>query len=144
LSWALRIRWLWLQKTEPNHPWTSLPIQVPDKAKTLFSVAMQTEIEDGTNTLFWSDHCLHGKRIADLAPRLLDAVPKRRINNRTVHEALTAGQWVSDIQGALTIGVITEFLHIWGMIINTELQQGINDSHFWRLAANRKYSAKAA
>jgi hypothetical protein len=84
LSWVLRIRWLWLQKTEPDRPWTSLPIQVPDKAKALFSVAMQTEIGDGANTLFWSDHWLHGQRVADLAPRLLAAVPKRRINNRTV------------------------------------------------------------
>jgi len=30
LGWALRMRWLWLQKTEPNRPWAHLPIQVPD------------------------------------------------------------------------------------------------------------------
>jgi hypothetical protein len=144
LSWALRIRWLWLQKTEPDRPWTSLPIQVLDKAKALFSVAMQTEIGDGINTLFWSDRWLHGQRIADLAPRLLAAVPKRRINSRTVSEALTAAKWVPDIQGALTIGVITEFLHLWDLILNFELQQGVNDIHFWRLSADKKYSAKVA
>jgi hypothetical protein len=144
LSWALRIRWLWLQKTEPDRPWTSLPIQVPDKAKALFSVAMQTEIGDGANTLFWSDHWLHGQRVADLAPRLLAAVLKRRINNRTVSEALTAAKWVSDIQGALTVGVITEFLHLWDLILKFELRQGVNDIHFWRLAADKKYSAKVA
>jgi hypothetical protein len=31
LSWALRMRWLWLQKTDPNRPWSSLTIQVLDK-----------------------------------------------------------------------------------------------------------------
>jgi hypothetical protein len=41
LSWVLRLRWLWLQKIEPKHPWTSLPIQVPDKAKALFSMAIK-------------------------------------------------------------------------------------------------------
>jgi hypothetical protein len=47
LGWARRMRWLWLQKTESNRPWSTLPIQVPDKAKALFSVAMQTEVGDG-------------------------------------------------------------------------------------------------
>jgi len=32
LSWALRMRWLWLQKTESNKPWADLPIQVLAKA----------------------------------------------------------------------------------------------------------------
>jgi hypothetical protein len=26
LSWALRLRWLWLQKTEPHRPWSTLAI----------------------------------------------------------------------------------------------------------------------
>ena len=29
LSWALRIRWLWLQKTEPGKPWAFFSIQAP-------------------------------------------------------------------------------------------------------------------
>jgi hypothetical protein len=24
LAWSLRMRWLWLAKTVPNHPWTSI------------------------------------------------------------------------------------------------------------------------
>jgi hypothetical protein len=28
LGWALRLRWPWLQKTEPNKPWAMFPIQV--------------------------------------------------------------------------------------------------------------------
>jgi hypothetical protein len=117
---------------------------VSDKAKALFSVAMQTEIEDETNTLFCSDHWLHGQRIVDIIPRLLATVPKRRINNHTVHEALTRGKCISDIQGALIVGVITEFLHLWYMILNFELQQGVNGNRFWRLATNKHYSAKVA
>jgi hypothetical protein len=117
---------------------------VPDKAKALFSVAMQTEIGDGTSTLFWSDRWLQGQRIADLTPRLLTAVPKRRINTCTVQEGLAAGKWITDIQGALTMGVITKFLQLWDMLLIVELQQGVNDNHFWRLAADKKYSVKVA
>jgi hypothetical protein len=28
LGWALRSRWLWLQKTEPDKPWAFMPIKV--------------------------------------------------------------------------------------------------------------------
>jgi hypothetical protein len=44
----------------------------------------------------------------------------------------------------LTVGVISEFLHLWDILLTFELQEGVNDNHFWRLAANRKYSAKVA
>jgi hypothetical protein len=52
LSWALRMRWLWLQKTEPNRPWCSLPIQVRDKARAFFLVVLISKVGNGTNTLF--------------------------------------------------------------------------------------------
>ena len=31
LCWALIMRWLWLEKTNPTKPWIDLPIQVPKK-----------------------------------------------------------------------------------------------------------------
>jgi hypothetical protein len=52
LSWSLRMRWLWLKKTESNRPWSTLPTQVLEQVKALFSVAMQTEVGDGKNTMF--------------------------------------------------------------------------------------------
>jgi hypothetical protein len=62
----------------------------------------------------------------------------------TVHEALTARKWVSDIRGALTVWVILELLHLWEILSNFVLQPEENDTHFWRLAANGQYSAKVA
>ena len=29
LGWSLRIRWLWAQKTDEEHLWAGLPVQVP-------------------------------------------------------------------------------------------------------------------
>jgi hypothetical protein len=57
-----------------------------------------------------------------------------------VSEALTARKWVLDIKGALTVGVIIEFLHLWEILSNFELQPEVNDTHFWRLVANVQYS----
>jgi hypothetical protein len=53
LNGALRLRWLWLRKTEPNKPWASFPFQGNADLKAFFSMAVVTEIGDGTNTLFW-------------------------------------------------------------------------------------------
>jgi hypothetical protein len=89
LSWALRMRWLWLQKTEPSRPWCSLPIQVPDKARASYSMVLTSKVGNGANTLFWTDKWIHGQKIADLVPRLFDVIPKRITNRRTVQEALT-------------------------------------------------------
>jgi hypothetical protein len=112
LSWTLRMRWLWLQKTEPNRPWSSLTIQVPDKVQAFFSMVMQTEVENGANTLFWKDRWIQGQRVADIAPRLLKVVLKRKINTRTVQEAITGRAWMSDIRGALSVGAIVDYLHL--------------------------------
>jgi hypothetical protein len=103
LGWALRMRWLWLAKTDPTQPWSTLPIQVPNKCQAFFSIAMQTEIGDGTKTLFWRDRWLHGQRVEDLAPRSLAAIPKRRVNKCKVVEALANHKWISDIRGALPV-----------------------------------------
>jgi hypothetical protein len=84
LGWALRMRWLWLEKMDPSRPWSTLPIQIPIKAQAFFLVAMQTEVGNGANTLFWQDRWINGQRVADIAPRLLAAIPKRRVNKCTV------------------------------------------------------------
>jgi hypothetical protein len=63
LCWALRMRWLWLLKTDPSRPWIGLPIQVPKKARAFFEEVVFTEVGDGTNTKFWKDKWLQGKKM---------------------------------------------------------------------------------
>jgi len=54
-GWALRIRWLWAQKTDPSRPWAGLTIQVPQKAQALFHMAVDAIVGNGETILFWSD-----------------------------------------------------------------------------------------
>lgn len=98
LNWALRMWWLWLQKTEPNRPWATLPIHVPDQVRGFFSIALWSDIGDGANTLFWSDRWLKDQCVVDIIPRLHAIIPKRRSKRRTVQEALTSRAWISNIQ----------------------------------------------
>jgi hypothetical protein len=48
LGWALRIRWLWLSKTDPDKPWSSLPMQISNKIKAFFYTALLTDIGNGS------------------------------------------------------------------------------------------------
>jgi hypothetical protein len=80
----------------------------------------------------------------DVAPRLLAAIPKKRINKCTVLEALTENRWISDIRGAITVGIIVDYLHLWDILLTVELQMGTRDTHYWRFATNKQYSMKLA
>jgi len=77
LNWALRMRWIWLQKTEANQLWSVFTIQVHDCVQVFFF--------HGSSVRNWQWHLhiildcwLHGQCIADLAPRLFSLVPKRK------------------------------------------------------------------
>jgi hypothetical protein len=104
LGWALRMRWLWLQKTEPDRPWADLPIHVHEQVRVFFAAAIYSEVGDGATTLFWTDRWLHGQCIADVAPRLFAVIAVRRRKKRTLKEALTNRAWISDIRGAHMLG----------------------------------------
>jgi len=53
---------------------------------------------------------------------------QRKRKLRTVQQALTNQTWVSDIQGALTVGVIVEYFQLWDLY-DFELQPEMEDSH---------------
>jgi hypothetical protein len=50
--------------------------------------------------------------------------------------------WILDIQGALTVGAITNYLTLWDLLESTQLRPDVADMHIFRLAANGKYSTK--
>lgn len=54
-GWALRIRCLWAQKTDPTRPWAGLPIQVPQNALALFDLVVVTSVGNDESTRFWTD-----------------------------------------------------------------------------------------
>jgi hypothetical protein len=52
LGMALRVRWNWLQRTGPEKPWGSLPLQLNPVLEIFYSLAVVIEIGDDSNTLF--------------------------------------------------------------------------------------------
>jgi hypothetical protein len=88
LGKALRVRWMWLKKTELEKPWASLLLQFNPCGEALFYMAVTTNVGDGTNSLFWKDRWISGQRVQDFASLIFSMVPKRLVNKRTVQEAM--------------------------------------------------------
>lgn len=88
MALALRMMWLWLQKTEPSKPWAQFNIHLPAKAQAMFSISVVTVVGDGHNTRFWTDLWLHGKAIGDLVPALMPFVRRKGWRSRSVAAAL--------------------------------------------------------
>jgi hypothetical protein len=143
MCWALRMGWLWLHKTDPIRPWAQLPFHVPNKVRALFSTVLLSEVGNRANTLFWADKWISEQRICDIAPRLFQCIP-RRITKRTVQEALLNRRCISDIKGALSVGVLVEYIQIWNLLSEIVLQPSIVDKHVFSIALDGNYSAKVA
>lgn len=75
MAWALRIRWLWLPKTDPSKPWAGLPVQVHRNAKALFDVAVVSVAGNGETIKFWTDRWLQGKNVVEHCPTLFKLIP---------------------------------------------------------------------
>ena len=99
LSRALRVRWLWLKKTDPSKPWAALPIQA----------------NEGVQAFFLNGSCYRGERWS----QHLDTWPAHRgpiANKRTIFEALTCMVWLREIHGVVSIEVIIEILRIGNLV----------------------------
>ena len=143
LVWALKLRWLWLQKTELDKPWAFLPVQAPPQVKAFFPISITSVVGNGKNTLFWTDRWLLGQRLDQTFPHLFGA-GAARAKKRTVHDALVENRWISDIRGALTVNVLIEYLRLWGNLSGFELEAEVDDTHIWQFTSLGQYSTKSA
>ena len=109
LGWALRMRWLWLQKTELEKAWAFLPVKAQPQVKAFFAAAVVTVVGNGKNTLFWTNRWMAGQSLEHILPNLFGIVTARG-RGRTVADALNNRWWISDLKGALTVDVIFEYL----------------------------------
>jgi hypothetical protein len=71
-------------------------------------------------------------------------VTNRAIGRRTVLEALINDKWVEDIRDSISIEALVEYLSLWDMISEVELQVGVQDKHIWRLTKSGQYTARSA
>jgi hypothetical protein len=110
LGMALRLRLLWLQRTDQGRPWVAMLVPIDAQSKAFFNASIQCRVSDGSSTLFWVDLWIQGKLIADLAPELFQVAHARRRSRCSVASALTNNAWIRDIVGPMTVPVLIQYL----------------------------------
>lgn len=133
-GFALKLRWLWLKRTDPNRPWSVLPLDCEEEVEAMFDASTEVQVGDGKD-MFWTDRWLNGSSIYLLAPDLCQAVSKRTLKQRTVREALQNNNWVRDLTAPLTIVALVQYLQIWVEVQQQVLQQESSDIINWRWKA---------
>ncbi|XP_066316048.1 uncharacterized protein [Miscanthus floridulus] len=121
VGYALQTRWLWLQKTDSSRARSELPINA--------------ESED--------DRWIQGQAPSDIAPNLVQLVPRRTRARLTVRQGLVNRQWTRNITGSLTPVTIAEYLDLWEATENISLNDQ-PDRTVWRWSPDGNYSAKSA
>jgi len=67
-----------------------------------------------------------------------------RGRGKMVAEALHNRRWISDLRGALTVDVIFEYIQLWDLLENFELQQAVDDTHIWQFSTSGSFTTKSA
>uniref|UniRef100_A0A452XJ19 Reverse transcriptase zinc-binding domain-containing protein n=1 Tax=Aegilops tauschii subsp. strangulata TaxID=200361 RepID=A0A452XJ19_AEGTS len=62
---ALRLRWLWLSRTDEGRAWQGLDLQFSSNERTLFFASTYMTIGNGMNALFWEDRWLNGHSVGE-------------------------------------------------------------------------------
>lgn len=123
LGWALQARWLWFKKVDKDKSWVSLEIPVHQHVVALFQIALQTNIGNGSNTLFWKDKWILGCSVSNIAPLVVAAVPSVTRNRRVVAEALPNQLWAQDIQSGLSMVGLFELFQLVNVLEEMTLSE---------------------
>jgi hypothetical protein len=107
-----------------------------------FGVAVVTVIGNGEDSRFWIDHWSQVKTVAELAPNLIKIISKQAVKQWTVSQALDGKRLVADINEALTVQVLAEYILLWDLLDNFALQQNVPDQHICRLTQSGSYTSK--
>ncbi|KAM0830034.1 hypothetical protein ACQ4PT_066498 [Festuca glaucescens] len=110
---ALRVRWEWLRRTDPDRPWQGLPMIKDVEAREVFDSLVGIKVGNGRNTLFWCDRWINGRAATDFAPGLCLTVTTRTRNARTVEQGLLGNAWITAFSGNLATRGAVECLQLW-------------------------------
>jgi hypothetical protein len=144
LGYALRLRWEWLSRMEPERLWVALPRKQEAIVQAMFRASVTVQVGMGNAALFWRNRWLDGSAIADFAPDVSAAVSPRLRRARTVAGALVNMQWIRDDSGSLSTQALSQYVVLWERIQGVQLIANVEDRFVWKWTATQQYSAASA
>jgi hypothetical protein len=138
------MQWLWLSRTDSSHYWLALSLRDDPMTVAFFNNSITLHLGDGQLFSFWTDPWLDDVGLATAYPELVAAVPLRLRKRRSVASALHGNAWARDVQGALTIPVLVQFLQLHQRLATVVLQAGVQDSFSWRWCSSGCFSTPSA
>jgi hypothetical protein len=91
-GYALRLRWEWLRRTEPDRCWTALPAKMEKPTASMCAISMTATLGDGCSTLLWTDSCVPVGPLCKVIPELY-AATSRSGKKRTVKDGVFQNRW---------------------------------------------------
>lgn len=142
-GFALRLRWEWLARAEPQRCWATLPSTPEKSVAAMAAVSMSVAVGDGTTSRLWTDDWAPVGRLCAFAPKLFAAVSARG-RKRCVRDGLLNNTWARDITGALTVQVLLQYLRVWRVLHGVTLNPLQADRFIWKWTPDGNYTASSA
>jgi hypothetical protein len=79
----------------------------------------------------------------DIAPKIIELCKRKKW---TVAQALHDNEWITKLSTEATISIehLTQFVQLWALIRNVQLNDDLDDDIRWKLPSNGEYSTSSA
>jgi len=123
--------------------WAQLPATAEAKVASMFDASTSFVIGNRELARFWMDRWLLQGCISQLVPFVFNAV-QRRLRQRSVLEALEDNQWAWDAVAASTLTFMSQFVRLWTILLEVQLNLSTPDRMVWKWTPNGAYSTSSA
>ena len=101
----------------------------------IFYAATTITLGNGRKTHFWHTTWLGRRKPIEIAPPIIASLKRK---NWKVSQALHEGAWVGkiDLERPFTFEHLSQFLELYSLIANVNIDKEVEDDIVWRLTAS--------
>jgi len=138
---ALRLRWPWLQWTDPSRTWAGSKLPCSPADMDLFRACTKISLGNGERASFWHDNWCGRGPIKQWAPDLYNIASRK---SRSVAKELALGNWIRSVARLHTPIQLSQYFEVWDTVQNIQLEPLLQDSIRWTLTIHGVYTASSA
>lgn len=122
----------------------NLSLTCSDQTLALFYALVKVQIGDGANWLFWTNRWMERDSVQSIAPDLLEFIPLKIMDSRTLAQALLNDSWIDDNVGGLSSPAIAQMLLLALVADLVQLAPGMPDHFCWAWEPGASFSVLLA